>query len=158
MSMITPCLWFDGAAEEAARFYVSLLPNSSIDRINPYLSKTPSGEPGETMTVEFTLNGQPFVGLNGGPMFKFTEAISFTIPCKDQAEVDRLWSAILANGGKESVCGWIYDKWGLAWQIIPDALVRLSRDPDPATAKRVFDAIMKMVKIDVAALEKAARG
>ena len=158
MSKITPCLWFDGQAEEAARFYVSLLPNSSIDRINPYLSKTPSGEPGEIMTVEFTLNGQPFIGLNGGPMFKFTEAISFTIPCKDQAEVDRLWSAILANGGRESVCGWIYDKWGLSWQIVPDALVRLSQDPDPAKAKRVFDAMMKMVKIDVAALEAAAKG
>jgi len=158
MSMITPCLWYDGAAEEAARFYVSLLPDSSIDRITPYPTKTPSGEPGETMTVEFTLAGQSFIGLNGGPMFKFTEATSFTIPCRDQAEVDRLWSAILENGGKESACGWIYDKWGLCWQIIPDALVRLTRNPDAEKAKRVFDAMMKMSKIDVATLEEAARG
>lgn len=158
MSKITPCLWFDGTAEEAARFYVSLLPNSSIDRITPYPSKAPSGEPGETMTVDFTLAGQTYIALNGGPMFKFTEATSFSIACKDQEEVDRLWNAILANGGRESVCGWIYDKWGLSWQIVPDAAVRLTQDPDQAKAKRVFDAMMKMVKIDVAALEKAARG
>ena len=158
MSRITPCLWFDRGAEEAARFYVSLLPGSSIDKITPYPSKAPGGEPGQTMLVEFTLAGQTYQGLNGGPQFKFTEAVSFSIACKDQAEVDRLWNAILQNGGEEVACGWIKDRWGVSWQIIPDALVRLTRDSDPTTAKRVFDAMMEMVKIDVAALEAAARG
>jgi predicted 3-demethylubiquinone-9 3-methyltransferase (glyoxalase superfamily) len=158
MSKITPCLWFDGQAEEAARFYVSLLPQSKIDRVVNASVDLPGSKAGAVLLAEFTLAGQSFLALNGGPAFKFTEAVSFTINCVDQAEVDRLWEALAADGGKPIQCGWIKDRYGLAWQIIPEALPRLMKDPDSAKVRRVTEAMMKMIKIDVLELERAARG
>lgn len=157
MQKIIPCLWFNGEAEKAARFYVSLLPNSRIDRIFRSPTDTPSGKAGTVLTVEFTLAGQRYLGLNGGPQYKFTEAISFQIFCKTQAEVDRLWAA-LKRGGKELACGWLKDRWGLVWQIVPTRLEELLKDPDPARARRAMEAMMQMVKIDIAILEQAAKG
>ena len=156
MSKITPCLWFDGEAEEAARFYVGLLPDSGIDRVNPAPSDYPSGKAGDVLTVEFTLAGQSFMGLNGGPEFRFNEAVSFMIECEDQAEVDRLWEALTADGGQPIECGWLKDRYGLAWQIVPKRLLQLMADPDRARARRAMEAMMTMVKIDVAAIERAA--
>jgi predicted 3-demethylubiquinone-9 3-methyltransferase (glyoxalase superfamily) len=155
---ITPCLWFDGDAEEAANFYVSLLPDSRVDRVWKSPADTPSGAAGTALTVEFTLAGQGYLGLNGGPQYKFNEAVSFQIHCDDQAETDRLWAAILKNGGEEMACSWIKDRWGLAWQIAPKRLTELLDDPDPARAKRAMEAMMDMIKIDIAALERAADG
>jgi len=157
MQKITPCLWFNGDAEDAASFYVTLLPNSRIDRVSRSPADTPSGPAGSVLTVEFTLAGMQYVGLNGGPEFNFTEAVSFQIHCDDQQEVDRLWASLLA-GGKEIACGWIKDRWGLAWQIVPVRLEELLRDPDPGRARRAMEAMLKMVKIDIAALERAADG
>ena len=157
MNKITPCLWFNGEAEEAARFYVSLLPNSRIDHIFRSPTDTPSGPAGSVLTVEFTLAGNPYLGLNGGPQFTFNEAVSFQIHCEDQAEVDRLWAA-LKPGGTEIACSWIKDRWGLAWQIVPIRLSELLKDPDPGRAKRAMEAMMQMVKIDIATLERAADG
>lgn len=154
---ITPCLWFNGEAEEAARFYVTLLPDSRIDRVFHSPAETPSGPAGMVLTVEFTLAGMPYVGLNGGPQFKFNEAVSFQIHCETQAEVDRLWAA-LKDGGQEIACGWIKDRWGLCWQIVPIRLEELIKDPDPQRARRAMEAMMNMVKIDIAALERAADG
>jgi predicted 3-demethylubiquinone-9 3-methyltransferase (glyoxalase superfamily) len=158
MSKITPCLWFDGQAEDAAHFYVSLLPQSKVDRIVNASVDLPGSKAGAVLLVEFTLAGQSFLALNGGPAFKFTEAVSFTINCVDQAEVDRLWEALAADGGKPIQCGWIKDRYGLAWQIVPEALPRLMKDSDPAKVRRVTEAMMKMVKLDVRELERAARG
>jgi predicted 3-demethylubiquinone-9 3-methyltransferase (glyoxalase superfamily) len=158
MAKITPVLWFNGQAEEAAKFYVTLLPNSRVDRVDRSPADTPSGPKGSVITVDFTLAGQQFQGLNGGPDFKFTEAVSFRIDCDDQAEVDRLWSALTANGGEESVCGWLKDRFGLSWQITPRRLAELMSDPDPERARRAMEAMLKMVKIDVAELERAADG
>jgi predicted 3-demethylubiquinone-9 3-methyltransferase (glyoxalase superfamily) len=158
MSKITPCLWFDGQAEDAARFYVSLLPQSKIDRVVNASVDLPGSKAGAVLLVEFTLAGQSFLALNGGPAFKFTEAVSFTINCVDQAEVDRLWEALAADGGKPIQCGWIKDRYGLAWQIVPEELPRLMRDSDPAKVRRVTEAMMKMVKLDVRELERAAGG
>lgn len=158
MSKITPCLWFNGDAEAAANFYVSLLPGSRIDRVFRSPLDWPSGKAGDVLTVEFTLGGQPYLALNGGDNFKFTPAVSFQIHTADQAETDRLWAAILANGGREMGCSWITDRWGLAWQIVPRRLTELMQDPDPARAQRAMAAMMEMVKIDVAALERAAAG
>ena len=155
MQKITPCLWFDGDAEEAVSFYVTLLPNSHVDRVLHSPADTPSGPAGSVLTVEFTLAGMQYVALNGGPEFQFTEAVSFQIHCEDQAEVDRLW-ARLAEGGTEIACSWIKDRWGLAWQIVPIRLEQLLRDPDPGRAKRAMEAMMEMVKIDIEALERAA--
>ena len=152
---ITPCLWFDGAAEEAANFYVSLLPDSRIDRVFRSPTDTPSGAAGTVLTVEFTLAGTKYLGLNGGPQFSFNQAVSFIINCDNQAEVDRLWDAIKKDG-KEIACGWISDKWGLPWQITPTRLPELLQDPDPARARRAMEAMMSMVKIDIAALERVA--
>src|SRR5258707_157751 len=135
MQKITPCLWFDGQAEEAARFYVSLLPDSRIERVLRSPADTPSGPAGMVLTVEFTLSGNRFMGLNGGPMFRFSEAVSFQIACADQAEVDRLWAALSA-GGQESRCGWLKDRWGLSWQVTPTRLPELLADPDPGRARR----------------------
>lgn len=157
MQRIVPCLWFDGNAEEAAEFYVSLLPDSHIDRILKSPADTPSGLAGTVLTVEFTLAGRQYVGLNGGPQFPFTEAVSFQIHCDDQPEVDRLWAAI-AEGGSEVACGWVQDRWGLSWQIVPKRLIELLNDPDTARARRVQEAMMQMVKIDIAAIERAADG
>ena len=155
MSKIAPCLWFDGNAEEAANLYVSLLPDSRIDKVMRSPADTPSGPEGSVLTVEFTLAGQKFIGLNGGPEFRFNEAVSFTIDCADQAEVDRLWQELSADESAE-ICGWLKDRFGLSWQIIPRALPELLGDPDPAKARRVMQAMLKMKKIDVAALERAA--
>jgi predicted 3-demethylubiquinone-9 3-methyltransferase (glyoxalase superfamily) len=155
MSKIAPCLWFDGNAEEAANLYVSLLPDSRIDKVMRSPADTPSGPEGSVLTVEFTLAGQKFIGLNGGPEFRFNEAVSFTIDCADQAEVDRLWQELSADESAE-ICGWLKDRFGLSWQIIPRALPELLGDPDPAKARRVMQAMLKMKKIDVAVLERAA--
>lgn len=158
MSKITPCLWFDGQAEEAANFYVSLLPDSRIDRVVRSAADTPSGPAGMVLLVEFTLAGQAFMGLNGGPQFPFTEAVSFSIACEDQEEVDRLWDALTADGGKPVQCGWLKDRFGLSWQIVPKAMGKLMAGTDPAGSKRAMEAMMKMVKLDIAELERAYRG
>ena len=158
MSKITPCLWFNGDAEAAATFYTSLLPDSRIDRVYRSPTDWPDGKAGSVLTVEFTLAGQSYLGLNGGPQFPFTEAVSLQIHCQDQAEVDRLWKAILENGGQETACGWIKDRWGLSWQIVPVRLTELMHDPDPARARRAMEAMMEMVKIDIAKLEAAYEG
>lgn len=155
MQKIVPCLWYNGQAEEAARFYVTLLPNSRVDRVLLSPADYPSGAAGAVLTVEFTLAGQQYVALNGGPDFPFTEAVSFQIMCETQDEVDRLWSAILKNGGKESMCSWIKDRWGLCWQIVPTRLTELMNDPDPERARRAMESMMTMVKIDIAEIERA---
>jgi len=158
MSKITPCLWFDGNAEEAADFYVTLLPDSRVRKVQRSPADNPSTAEGAVLVVEFTLAGQDFMGLNGGPQFSFNEAVSFSIDCEDQAEVNRLWEALTADGGKPVACGWLKDKFGLSWQIVPRELPRLLSDPDPDRARRAMKAMMDMVKIDVAALRKAADG
>ena len=154
MHKITPFLWFDDQAEQAAEFYVSVFDNSRITSITHY-GQTGPGEPGQVMTVEFELDGQPVTALNGGPHFKFTEAVSFSVSCEDQAEVDRYWNALL-NGGEESQCGWLKDRFGFSWQIVPAAMLRLLADPDRAKANRAMAAMLKMKKLDVAVLEAAA--
>lgn len=159
MSAITPCLWFDNQAEEAANFYVSVFDNSKIDTISRY---TEAGQeihgrrPGTVMTVAFEIDGQPFTALNGGPMFKFTEAISFQIDCQGQAEVDHFWEK-LSEGGDEAAqqCGWLKDKFGVSWQVIPTALIEMLKDEDAAKVTRVTNAMLPMKKLDVAALKNA---
>jgi predicted 3-demethylubiquinone-9 3-methyltransferase (glyoxalase superfamily) len=157
MSRITPCLWFDGKAEEAAQFYVSLLPNSRIDAVLPYRVETPGGKPGDVMTVEFTLAGESYMALNGGPYFQFTPAISLSVSCIDQAEVDRLWDA-LSDGGSPQQCGWITDRYGVSGQVVPAVLGTMIKDKDPARVRRVMEAVLKMIKLDVNTLESAYRG
>jgi predicted 3-demethylubiquinone-9 3-methyltransferase (glyoxalase superfamily) len=156
MSRPYPCLWFDGQAEEAAAFYVTLLPDSRVEKVWRSPADTPSGPAGMVLTVDFTLKGQRFQGLNGGPQFHFSEAVSFVIECEDQAEVDRLWEALAADGGEPGPCGWIRDRFGLSWQIVPRRLNELVEDPDPERARRATEAMLKMGKIDVAELERAA--
>ena len=151
----TTCLWFDGQAEEAAGFYVTLVPDSRVDAVNRSPADYPSGKAGDVLTVDFTLAGRRFVAMNGGPEFKFNEAVSFQIECDDQAEVDRLWDAIGSNGGQPIQCGWIRDRWGLSWQIFPRRLPQMLASPDRAAAKRAMEAMMEMVKIDLAGLERA---
>lgn len=158
VSKNTVCLWFDGAALEAAQFYAATFPDSSVGRVFRAPSDYPAGKQGDVLTVEFTVAGIPCLGLNGGPGIKHSEAFSFQIATDDQAETDRLWNAIVANGGEENVCGWCRDKWGLSWQITPRVLTDAIVDPDPAVAKRAFEAMMQMRKIDVAAIEAARRG
>ncbi|MDP0501614.1 MAG: VOC family protein [Verrucomicrobiota bacterium JB022] len=158
MSKIVTCLWYDGNAEDAANFYVSLLPNSRIDKIFRSPVETPGSPAGSVLTVEFTLAGQRYMGLNGGPGVHFTDAVSFQIMCEDQAEVDRLWNALKASGGKEIACSWIKDRWGLSWQIVPTRLMELIQDPDPERSRRAMMAMMDMVKIDIAKVEAAADG
>ena len=158
MKKNTICLWYDHDAEEAARFYARTFPDSTVGAVHRAPSDFPSGKAGDVLTVEFTVCGVPCLGLNGGDMFKHNEAFSFQIATDDQAETDRYWNAIVGNGGAESACGWCKDKWGLSWQITPRALIEGMTDPDPAVNKRVFDAMMTMSKIDVAAIEKARRG
>ena len=158
MDKITPCLWYDGDAEEAAAFYVSLLPDSRIDRVVRSPADNPSMEKGGVLLVDFTLAGRKYSALNGGPTFKFTEAVSFIIQCADQAEVDRLWDAILDNGGEPSACGWIKDRWGLAWQVTPTRLLEMIGSDDRDAAERAMKAMMEMVKIDLPAIEAAYRG
>jgi predicted 3-demethylubiquinone-9 3-methyltransferase (glyoxalase superfamily) len=157
MNTITPCLWFDGNAEEAAKFYVSLLPESRIDALRCSPSDYPSGKAGDVITVEFTLMGRPFVGLNGGSFFKFNEAVSLQIPVDTQAEADRLTDALSAVPDSE-ICGWVKDRYGLSWQVLPRQLSKLLYDKDTSRAKRAFDALMQMKRIDIAALERAADG
>jgi predicted 3-demethylubiquinone-9 3-methyltransferase (glyoxalase superfamily) len=158
MDKISPCLWFDGKAEEAAKFYTSIFPNSRITSVERSPGETPSGPRDMVLAVGFDLDGRSFLGLNGGPDFKFTEAISLSIDCDDQAEVDRYWDALLADGGEESVCGWLKDKFGVSWQVIPRRLPELLQSPDREGAARALEAMLKMVKIDVAQLERAFRG
>ena len=158
MSKIAPCLWFDGQAEEAAKFYVSLLPDSRIDKVMRSPADNPSTPRGAVLLVDFTLAGQQFIGLNGGPQFPFTEAVSFTINCEDQKEVDRLWDALASDGGSPVQCGWIKDRFGLSWQVVPKALVEMLNDPDRERAGRVMQAMLQMTKIDIDGLRKAYDG
>ena len=155
---ITPCLWYDvGQARPAAEFYMSLgLPESRIDAVHAGPADNPSGKAGDELVVEFTLAGRSFVGLNGGSIFPHTEAVSFMVHTEDQAETDRLWDAIVGNGGAESQCGWCKDRWGVNWQITPRRLLEFYTDPNPARARAAFEAMMTMKKIDIAALEAAA--
>ncbi|WP_031068612.1 VOC family protein [Streptomyces sp. NRRL WC-3742] len=157
MQKITTCLWYDGRAEEAATFYTSLIPNSRITGISRY-PDAGAGEPGTVMTVSFELDGRPYVGLNGGPVFQFTEAVSLQVECDDQAEVDRLWAALTADGGEESQCGWLKDRFGLSWQITPRILLDLVSGEDRDKAARVMGAMMKMRKIEIQPLLDAAAG
>ena len=157
MSNITPCLWFDGKAEEAANFYASLFPDSHVDAVHRAPSDYPSGKAGDVLMVEFTLMGRPFTGLNGGPQFRFNEAISFQIPVETQAEVDRFTGALSAVPEAEQF-GWVKDRFSVSWQIVPRQLTELIGDGDPARARRAFGAMMQMKRIDIAALERAADG
>jgi predicted 3-demethylubiquinone-9 3-methyltransferase (glyoxalase superfamily) len=156
MSKVHPFLWFDTQAEEAANLYCSIFPNSKITKVARNTEAAP-GPTGGVLTVEFELDGTKVIALNGGPHFKFTEAFSFTIDCETQAEVDRYWDALLEGGGAPSQCGWLKDRFGLSWQVVPTVLPKLLTDPDRAKANRVMAAMMKMVKIDIAALEAAAK-
>ncbi len=152
------CLWYNGTAEEAAKFYAETFPNSAVTGVHRAPGDFPTGKQGQVLTVEFTVVGVPCLGLNGGPMFTHSEAFSFQIITEDQAEADRYWNAIVNNGGKESDCGWCKDKWGLSWQITPRVLLDAMTNSDKAAAKRAFDAMMTMKKIDVAAIKAAVRG
>lgn len=154
----TICLWFDGTALDAAQFYAETFPDSAVGTIFRAPSDYPAGKKGDVLTVEFTVAGIPCIGLNGGPEFRHSEAFSFQIATDDQEETDRLWHAIVGNGGQESQCGWCKDKWGLSWQIAPRVLTTAIANPDQAVAKRAFEAMMTMRKIDIAAIEAAVRG
>lgn len=158
MAKNTICLWYDGGAEEAARFYAETFSDSSLDAVHRAPGDFPSGKEGSVLTVEFTVLGVACLGLNGGPAFKHSEAFSFQVATEDQEETDRYWDAIVGNGGEESQCGWCKDKWGISWQITPVALTKAFTSPDRAAAKRAFDAMMTMRKIDIAKIEAAFRG
>ncbi len=158
VSKNTVCIWYDGTALDAAKFYATTFPDSTVDAVHTAPSDYPSGKQGDVLTVQFTVMGIACLGLNGGPMFKHTEAFSFQVATDTQEETDRLWNAIVGNGGQESECGWCKDKWGLSWQITPRALTDGVTNPDPAVAKRAFEAMMHMKKIDIAAIEAAVRG
>lgn len=155
MQKITPCLWFDGNAEEAANFYATLVPDSRVDKVVRSPADNPSMKKGAVLVVEFTLAGQKFSGLNGGPEFRFTEAVSFQIRCEDQEEVDRLWSALADNGGTPGPCGWIKDRWGLSWQIVPKELFDMFESENRAGAERAMQAMLQMGKLDLGALRRA---
>jgi predicted 3-demethylubiquinone-9 3-methyltransferase (glyoxalase superfamily) len=157
MSKIIPCLWFADKAEEAARFYVSLLADSRVDSVTPLPADSPSGPAGSVQIIEFTLAGQPFMAMQAGPLDPFNHAISFTINCADQAEVDRLWDA-LSKGGTIEQCGWLKDRYGVSWRIVPTALGEMMKDKDKEKARRVAEAMLKMVKLDIAGLRKAYEG
>lgn len=154
----TICLWYDGTAEDAANFYAKTFPDSAVQRVYRAPGDYPSGKKGDVLTVDFTVAGIACMGLNGGPAFKHSEAFSFQIATDDQAETDRLWNAIVGNGGQESECGWCKDRWGVSWQITPRVLTEAIADPDPAVAQRAFAAMMTMRKIDITAIEAARRG
>ena len=158
MSKITSCLWSNGKAEEAANFYVSLLPDSRIIKVQRNVMDSPGGKAGTVLVVYFTLAGQSFMLLNGGMDFEYTHAVSFSVNCADQAEVDRLWAALSAEGGAPVACGWVKDRYGLSWQIVPSILPKYLGDPDPAKAQRVMKAMLDMVKLDIAALQRAYEG
>ncbi|MCE0464012.1 VOC family protein [Pseudomonas uvaldensis] len=152
------CLWYEYAALDAARFYAATFPDSTVDAVHHAPGDYPSGKEGDVLTVEFTVMGLPCIGLNGGPVFKHNESFSFQVATDDQAETDRLWNAIVDNGGQESACGWCKDKWGLSWQITPRVLSNAIASPDRAAAKRAFEAMMQMSKIDIATIEAAVKG
>jgi predicted 3-demethylubiquinone-9 3-methyltransferase (glyoxalase superfamily) len=158
MSKVSPCLWFDGEAEEAAKFYVSLLPNSKIETVQKNPVDSPAGKAGTVLVVEFTLAGQRFMALNGGMRYDYTPAISFKIDCEDQAEVDRLWEALSANAGAAVRCGWLRDRFGVSWQIVPTALPKYLGGPDRAGAQRAMAAMLGMVKLDIEGLRRAYEG
>lgn len=155
---MTLCLWYEGDAEEAAAFYAATFADSHVSAVHRSPTDTPGGKAGDVLTVEFTLLGAPCLGLNGPPIFKHSEAFSFVVHTDTQEETDRLWGAITGNGGTESVCGWCKDKWGVSWQITPRVLLEATTNSDKAVAKRAFDAMMTMKKIDIAAIEAAVRG
>ncbi|GMV17871.1 MAG: VOC family protein [Polyangiaceae bacterium] len=154
---IFPHLWYAKEAEEAARFYASVFPDSRVDRVTPLLSESPSGPPGSVKVVDFTLFGQRFQAISAGPHHEFNDAISLVVACDDQTELDRYWDALLEGGGKPQACGWLIDRFGVRWQIVPRALDEMMYDQDPARSRRVTDALLKMVKLDIAELEKAYR-
>jgi predicted 3-demethylubiquinone-9 3-methyltransferase (glyoxalase superfamily) len=158
MPPITPCLWFDGRAEEAAAFYVSLFPESRIDSVSRAPADNPSTPAGAVLLVAFTLGGRSFMALNGGPQFTFTEAVSFHVECADQAEVDRYWEALLAGGGEPSMCGWLKDRFGVSWQVVPRQLGDYVGGPDPAGSQRAMQAMLQMQKLDVERLRTAYEG
>ena len=153
----TVCIWYEAGAEEAARFYAATFPDSTVGAVLRAPSDYPDGKEGDVLTVNFIVMGIPCIGLNGGPAFKQSEAFSFQVATVDQAETDRYWNAIISNGGQESACGWCKDRWGLSWQITPLAMTEAITDPDPAIAKRAFEAMMTMTKIEIAAIEAARR-
>ncbi len=155
---IYPHLWYATDAELAARFYASVFPDSHVDRVSSLQSESPSGPPGSVQVVDFTLLGQRFQAMSAGPHHDFNDAISIVVQCEDQAELDRYWRALLAGGGKEQACGWLIDRFGLRWQIVPLVLDEMMNDPDPARSKRVTDALLQMVKLDIAVLQEAYRG
>lgn len=154
----TVCIWYDGGAEDAARFYADTFPDSFVGAVFRAPGDFPSGKEGHVLTVAFTVMGIPCLGLNGGPAFTQSEAFSFQVATTDQAETDRYWNAIIGHGGQASACGWCKDRWGVSWQITPVVLTQAIADPDPAAAKRAFDAMMDMTKIDIGAIEAALRG
>jgi predicted 3-demethylubiquinone-9 3-methyltransferase (glyoxalase superfamily) len=154
---IFPVLWYAKEAEEAARFYASIFPDSHVERVTPLMSESPSGPPGSVKVVDFTLLGQRFQAMTAGTHHDFNDAISLTVLCDDQAEIDRYWSALVKGGGKEQACGWLIDRYGLRWQIVPAVMEEMMRDPDPKRSKKATDAMLKMIKFDIAALEKAYR-
>jgi predicted 3-demethylubiquinone-9 3-methyltransferase (glyoxalase superfamily) len=158
ISKNTICLWFNGTAEEAAQFYAKTFPDSSVGAIHRAPADFPSGKEGDVLVVDFTVAGIPCIGLNGGPGIEHSQAFSFQIATDDQSETDRLWDAIISNGGQENACGWCQDKWGISWQITPRVLTDGFNNPDRTVAKRVFEAMMEMRKIDVAKIEAASRG
>jgi len=158
MSKVSPCLWFDGEAEEAAKLYVSLLPDSRIETIQKNSVDSPAGKAGSVLVVEFTLAGQRFMALNGGMRFEYTHAVSFKIDCADQAEVDRLWDVLSSDGGKVERCGWLKDRYGVSWQIVPTALGQYLGGPDRAGAQRAMQAMLQMAKLDIAGLKRAYEG
>ena len=157
-SKIYTHLWYAKDAEAAAEFYASIFPDSRVERVTPLLSESPSGPPGSVKVVDFTLFGQRFQAMTAGPHHDFNDAISIVVECDDQAELDRYWSALLEGGGKPQACGWLMDRWGLRWQIVPRILDEMMQDRDPVRSKRTTDAMLKMVKLDIATLEKAYRG
>ncbi len=155
---VLTCLWYETGAEEAARFYVSIFPGSRVERVATLLSESPAGPPGSVKVVDFVLFGRPFRAIGAGPHHPFNDAVSMVVECEDPAELDRYWDALVAGGGRPQACGWLIDRFGLRWQIVPAALGEMMADPDPARVKRVGDAFLKMVKFDIAALERAWRG
>jgi predicted 3-demethylubiquinone-9 3-methyltransferase (glyoxalase superfamily) len=158
MTRIAPCLWYDGQAEEAANLYASIFPDSSVDAVHRSPADYPNGKAGDVLTVDFTVLGMKFLGLNGGPMFRFDEAVSFQVYTDTQEETDRYWNALIAGGGQPSACGWCKDKFGLSWQITPRALMNMMTSADTAASKRAMEAMMQMGKIDIAELERAFEG
>ena len=158
MTKVATCLWFDGQAEEAARLYTSLVPDSRIDTINRAAADNPSTQKGDVLTVEFTVGGHDLIALNGGPDFQFNEAISLSVLCEDQAEVDRLWSSLILGGGEPGQCGWLKDKFGVSWQIVPKVLPEMLASPDRAAAERAMQAMLGMTKLDIRQLTEAYEG